>query len=415
MTDAISDIIFAAIVGDAAGYTLNGMKKNHIKAVFREIKGYTDPAPGLKHNMQRWRKPGLYSSISQNIIITAACVDKRSLNPDKFIQAFKNAPEIAETDYSIFREPGDTEKNFISLVRGDEIPQQRFDHPCARLLPASIPLLLIKDREDRSLNVIKYISLFTLNSLTQVCSLILLQLIDDLLNGSRGILHSAHLSAKKVKDDIESLQSNIFSLGYNPDYIMSAADALVMLFEELNSSGDPEAYEGIICRHASKNSGKDISRGSINLPDTILPMAVVLSDLFHEDENLFETAVMEGGAASSLASLALALAAASGDSKIPEVLIRDLANRKRISALISQIGNDRLRESILEDFFSSESGLTVKEIEEYNARNRHIPQKNDMKKKKSRKDIESELSKHVVESWTKVDKAKWKKERKRDN
>ncbi len=60
MKGEVSDIILAAITGDAAGYTLNGMKKNHIKAVFREISGYIDPAPGLKNNMQRWKKPGLY-------------------------------------------------------------------------------------------------------------------------------------------------------------------------------------------------------------------------------------------------------------------------------------------------------------------------------------------------------------------
>ena len=135
MNRTIADILFSAIIGDAAGYTLNGMKKNHIKAVFKEITGFTDPAPALKDNMQRWKKPGLYSSITQNILITAACTDKRGINLNEYIKAVKNSPEVSGVEFGIFRDPGEAEKNFIFNIKNGESSGQHFNTPCSRLLP----------------------------------------------------------------------------------------------------------------------------------------------------------------------------------------------------------------------------------------------------------------------------------------
>jgi hypothetical protein len=38
MKNSVKDIIYSAIIGDASGYTLGGMKSAHIKAVFKEVK-----------------------------------------------------------------------------------------------------------------------------------------------------------------------------------------------------------------------------------------------------------------------------------------------------------------------------------------------------------------------------------------
>ena len=49
----------------------------------------------------------------------------------------------------------------------------------------------------------------------------------------------------------------------------------------------------------------------------------------------------------------------------------------------------------------------MKEREELNARLRHVKTK--VKKPKDAGDRENRLNRHVVESWTKIDKAKWRK------
>jgi len=415
MNRTIADILFSSIIGDAAGYVFNGMKKNHIKAVFREITGYTDPAPALKGNMHKWKKPGLYSSISQNILLTAGCIDKRNINIDDFIKAVKNTPEIPENEYSFFRDPGEAEKSFIYRVKNEEYGVHHFTLACSRLLPAVLPLLLIKNEKDRLISTVKYISLFTGSSSTIACSLLFLQIVEDLIaEKNQKILITALNSTEKTRDKLVKTQKEIFDTGHNPDYIISESESLVDLFRKLSANKDNSLYEKIICAHADKKKTNSITRASVNLPDTILPMAVILSELCPEPERIFNISVNEGGASSSLTAIASAITTAYSGFQVPEDLIEKLVNKKKISALIDHIAEDKNRASIINEVYTTEPGLTIKELEEYKAKNKNIPVSKD-KKKKTRKEIESEISKHVVESWTKLDKAKWKKERKNRN
>lgn len=415
MNSTITDILFSAIIGDAAGYTLNGMKKNHIKAVFKEITGFTDPAPALKDNMQRWKKPGLYSSITQNILITAACTDKRGMNFNEYIKAVKNSPEVSGTEYGIFRDPGEAEKEFIYNIKNGINHGTQYHIPCSRLLPPVLSLLLIQNEKELLISAVKYISLFTKNSSTIACSIMLLQLIKYLITEKdQTILKTALLAAKKAKYELTLNQMKIFDSGLNPDYIISDTDLLLNLFTELNERDNPAEYERIICSFADKKNTNTITRGSVNLPGTILPMAVVLSDQCSDPERIFFIAALEGGSSSSLTALSAAISAAFHGIHIPENLMRDLANKKKLSAILDLIAGEKERSSIITEIYNSEPGLTIKELEEYRAKNKNIPVEK-ATKKKTRGEIESELSKHVVEKWTKVDKAKWKKERKNSN
>jgi len=415
MNRTVADIIFSAVIGDAAGYTFSGMKKNHIKAVFKEITGYIDPAPALKDNMQKWKKPGLYSSITQNMLITAGCIDKKTLNLDEYIKAIKNSPEVPGVESGIFRDAGEAERNFIFRVKNSENTTHHFNFPCSRLLPPVLSLLLIKNEKEHLISVVKYISLFTKNSSTIACSILLLQLIKDLINEKdHRILQTALNSAEKAKNEIYNNQDMIFESGYNPDYILSDSNSLLALFKELNDNKNQTQYEKIICAHADKKKTNSITRASVNLPETILPMAVVLSDLCPDPERIFNIAMQEGGSASSLTSLSAAITTAYHGVHIPEVFLNNLVNKKRISGIIDHIAEEKNRTFIITEIYTAEPGLTVKESEEHRAKNKNIPMAKE-RKKKTRSETESELSRHVVESWTKLDKAKWKKERKKEN
>jgi hypothetical protein len=347
-----------------------------------------------------------------------ACTDKRSFHDDEFIKAVKNSPDVSGVESGIFRDPGEAEKNFIFRVKNDENTSHHFTIPCSRLLTPVLSLLLVKNENEHVISAVKYIQLFTKSSSTIACSILLLQLIKDLIaeknDNNLKILHTALISAEKAKNDIISNQNRIFDSGLNPDYIITEADSLIELFKELANNKNNPDYEKIICMRADKKKTGTITRGSVNLPDTILPMAVILSDLCTVPENIFNIAVREGGASSSLTSISAAITAAFYGVHIPDVLTDTLVNKKRISAIIDQVAEDKNRASIITEIYATEPGLTAKEYEEYKAKNKNIPLTKE-KKKKSRGEIESELTKHVVESWTKLDKAKWKKERKKDN
>lgn len=413
MNRTIADIIFSSMIGDAAGYTFSGMKKNHIKAIFREINGYTDPSPALKDNMQKWKKPGLYSSISVNTLLTAANADKRNFNLEDYIKAVKNSPEVPGTENGIFRDAGDAEKNFIYRAKSGENPDHKYNNPCSRLLPPVLSLLLVKNEKEQTISAVKYISLFTRSSSTLACSLFLMQLIKDLIADKKtGILKTALISSEKIRDEIINNQKRIFDTGHNPDYIIDEAKSLLELFKELNSSNNSENYEKIICKHADKKKTDLITRASINLPETILPMAVMLSELCSDPGEIINIAIKEGGASSPLTALSASIITAHYEVQMPEIYTNNIINKKRISGIIDLIAEDKSRSSIITEIYSSEPGLTTKELEEYRAKNKNSPAPKE-KKRKTRNEIESELSKHVVESWTKLDKAKWKKERNR--
>jgi ADP-ribosylglycohydrolase len=412
MTTAIADILYSAIIGDAVGYTLNGMKKNHIKAIFRDFSTYINPEPGLKNNMYKWKKAGLYSSISQNIMIISACIDKKNFNVKNYINAFKKNPEIPGSDYGIFRDPGEAEKNFILTIKDSEIKINKFDRPCSRILPPIAAFLLIKNESDYIHSVLKYITLFTKNSSTLAYSLFYIYFLYNILE-KRGhsILETACNSAGITKNIIKNNQVVIFNSGINPDYILSEIMSIHVLFRKLKTISDIETCEKIICSEAEKKYNQRITRASINLPDTILPMSIVLSNSCPEPAGIFTMAVSEGGASSSLTSLSASITTAFQGKNIPEKLLHDLINKKKISMFIENIAGDKNRESIITDLYNSESGLTIKELEEFKAKTKNLNLAKHQKKKKPKIDVDSHLSRHIVESWTKLDKAKWKKER----
>jgi hypothetical protein len=124
---------------------------------------------------------------------------------------------------------------------------------------------------------------------------------------------------------------------------------------------------------------------------------------------VFHAASREGGSASALAAVSAALTTAFYGFDVPVNLLEDLVNKKKVTGMIELLSSKGPRDEITGILYDSEPGLTTKEMEEYRARNKKEPKK--QTPPKNRRDAESELTKHVVESWTKIDKAKWRKER----
>jgi len=412
MNNSINDIIFSAIIGDASGYTLNGMKSAHIKAVFKDMPGYLDPEPALKNSMEKWRKPGLYSSITQFMFIVSASIERNVFRTDRFIEAVKKAPELSESEFSFFREPGLAEQSFISSVRGDKKGQGiPFVFSCSRLLPVSIPLLMTENENVLLDSVLRLISLFKADAATAAHSYIFLKILKELsVTESRGSFFDCVAGAARDGFDfLEGNQHRIFDCGYNPDTLLEEIRIFIGLLDKIIAIKDIGKAEKIICETANMRLKSPVSRGSVNLPQTVFPFAVMLSNLTMPHNAVFHTASREGGAASPLASISAALTTAFYGLDIPESLKAGLANKKKVSGMIDALSLKNFRNEIIDILYESEPGLTSKEIEEYRARNKKEPKKQAPQKK--RRDIESEMTKHIVESWTKIDKAKWKKER----
>ncbi|MCL2026341.1 MAG: hypothetical protein FWG92_06010, partial [Leptospirales bacterium] len=92
--------------------------------------------------------------------------------------------------------------------------------------------------------------------------------------------------------------------------------------------------------------------------------------------------------------------------EFPAALIDGLVNRRRLLSIVEAIANGSASDRLIGEFMDSELSLTAKAFEEFKAKN-----KNKEPKKKA-KTGKVELP-HTVESWTKLDKAKWKKEKRK--
>ncbi len=412
MNNSIEDIIYSAIIGDACGYTLDGMKKAHIHAVFKGEQGFLDPEPALKSHMDRWRKPGLYSSVTQLMLLAAASVGKNAFRMDKFIDIVRNAPEHPGSEYSYFRNPGESEKYFISYVRAENknsiIPYSR---SCARILPVAIPLLMAGNEDTLLNDTLKLVSHFTSDTLTAAYTFFFLRILSVLSSAEGKGNYEEHVTGSVIASlhVVRDSQHRIFENGYNPDYMVREGEILYDLIGKLFELKDPDKIEKLICETANRRLKSPVARASVNIPETMLPFALSLVRLTHPRSAIYHSASREGGAASALASVSAALSASFFGQDIPAEYKEGLANKKKMAHIIELLHSESRRTEIADLLNESEPGLTSKEIEEYRARNKKEQKK--PVQPKSRKERESELTKHVVESWTKIDKAKWRKER----
>jgi ADP-ribosylglycohydrolase len=416
MTDEnIKNILIALAAGDVSGYIFEGMKKAHIKSVFRNNDPFPDPAPALKNNIHKWKKPGLYSSITQFMLLNGASIEKKSWNRDKFRQMVKNSPELPGLDYSYFRNPDAAARKFISLLKNPPAQAESpFTIPCSSLIPSSLPIIISgSDNENLIFSIISYSMLFTTDPGTAASAVAFCFLIKDLLKSEKqkGLHELSALSLTETVSFAQDRQDIIFRSGINPDYIIAKLIFIRDILAETVKHETISDCEDAICKEADKTSGNRITRASINMPEILFPFAVSTAARCSNPEDVFSTAAREGGSSSALSAIAGSIASAFYGDITPENILTGIVNRKKLLSLIELIHTEKGRNGIFEEMNRSEPPLTLKEEEEYNSKNRKNPGKKSGKKPKTRKDTEAEIAKHVVESWTKIDKAKWKKER----
>ena len=226
-------------------------------------------------------------------------------------------------------------------------------------------------------------------------------------------MDAAVSSAEEALGLIKGTPHHIFDLGCNPETLSRSVEQFRALLRELATPGGLARAEDIIIGAARPLFPGPVTRATINHPLLILPHAIACTASAASPENTLYDITMKGGIASVMASIAGALAGALyGVNTLPAELCSGIVNRHRIAGLVEQIAFSRSKKSVsLDEYVASELSLTSKEIEERKAKLKHLKEK--PKKKAPRGQREEALTRHVVESWTKIDKARWKKEKKK--
>jgi hypothetical protein len=415
MDETLKNILLGIITGDALGSAFEGLGPGHIRARFKEITGYVDPAPALKGKMEHWKKPGFYSSISQFAFMAAATLGKARWH-ESFCGHIASSPEVNGNQWGIFRYPDSVEKKFISGLKKPEpgmaIPAQpsvRVISSCASLSGGPGTVL------EHALGVISYVRLFTSDLSTAACAVSVSSLLRHLTDNrpsSVDYIGTCRENNSLLMDEINSNPRAIFNASLNPDVFTRELEELNEILSRLSGIRDKTEAEAMICSFLNRRLTTPIKRAAINIPAAIVPYALYLcSRQGQEPDGMFHTA-MEGGQAAALTAMTAALrACVYGAGVIPDALIQNLANRKKIISFIDSLGSGARSSAMIETFIHTEAPLTAKAQEELAAKLKHIKKK--QKDTISRADREAKLSQFVVESWTKIDKAKWKKERKK--
>jgi ADP-ribosylglycohydrolase len=416
MTGVEKKILLSTLVGDALGSGVDGFTRGHIHAHYRDLVGYIDPGPALKGRLEHWRKPGLYSSISQFMLILSMACARRGPCIEFFSRCVADSPEITGYGPGIFRHPDGVEKNFISRMKDGREKPEAPATPSVRIIPALIPLSfrynsLIEHISD----VTAYVRLFTRDMPTLASALLFSTLLRALVRGDSTAFDPVGKSLETstaLADAVESNSASIFSMAANPGALIQEIQNLVKILSEINAAGTLQTAEQIICSSINKKLKTPVTRATVNIPEALVPFSLAVCSYRRGDPSLLFHAAAEGGSAAALAALCGAITACSRESSMPENLVANLVNRRKILSLVDTLHENTAAAGLVDDFMKSEASLTVKEQEELRARLKH-GRNRPGKKQPTRSEKEKKLACHVVESCTKLYKAKCNKDKKR--
>lgn len=416
----IKGMLLGAIAGDAIGTPFNGLSKTHIHAVYKSINNYTDATPALKGKLQDWKKAALYSSSSQlMLLLLIFTIKNKRMNVYDFARFVRKIPEAGENEYGIFRHPGSTERHFMQTVK-EEIEsseEKKYYIASARSSVIIIPFSVLNSEINDNLiiDMLSFSFMFNKDVHSAAGALLFVMFLKRIIIeknfDSAKLLNKAIEVSNFLLEKTEVFTNRISEIGIMHNHLESCIKDYLNIFFLIKDAKEISEAEKIIVNYVNTKIKTPVTRATIDHPLAIIPFAVFFTacHIGQPSEMLFRAAEI-GGTASILCALTGALTGAMlGTGWLQGNLLDNLVNKKRIINIVDSAINAKITDALVDDFIRCEASLTVKEIQEKNAKLKHVKIKPKKTKKKSRKDIERELSAHVVESWTKLDKAKWRK------
>ncbi len=418
----IENYLTGLIIGDALGTPLNSLSKGNIKANFKIINSYVDVWPAIKANPFKWRKPALYSAITQFSLITAFASSARRFNKKNLIELITLAPEIPNYDYRVFRH---ADHNFCNLILhlNDNLQNYEKNHFSAHILPIIGTFILANPEPEKIslINIFDFCLVFTDNLWNISIALIYSQIIQDIYKNKSKPQNFGQYALEiiiKLQSEIEKIFPEIFKKRISPDEITKILKHTKQLFIELKDKKDFSAANELLINFFNTHFKMHITRATIDHPLAVFALSALYIKHYSlaPEEIIFNTA-RNGGATQAICSTIISLATYLFGKEILNIsLLNSLINKKQIFALSNLICNKKISQKNIIQFLQNEAALTKKEREEYNSKTKKLLKKGkiNLKRKKNSTDKTNSLNKHVVESWTKLDKAKWKKEKERN-
>ena len=419
MEEALKKVLISAVIGDALGRPCEGLTKGHLKEHGNLSDDFIDPHPLLKGKMERWTMPGLYSSQAQLMFITAFSSLKAFFDPDVFFGLSLMGIEKGPGEYGIFRNPPFFVRSFLKRLSDQEQIKTGNRINSAGFLPVLFPVALYaRSRKKLMLDVISFASIVQADHSLTAAALSLSCFLHGLLCGERPadgeVMSAAVQNNSIVCSEMDGIAPEIFKMGMNPASLTDQLLRLGRILESLSGCTDLDRGEKIICDKVNESLKTPVTRATVDHPFTIYPFVQLMVGSGQcQPDGLLHFCARLGGSSSTLTSIAGIISAALFDENpYPPSLKNGLVNRKLIFSLAESLSRGAVAVNLADEFITAEAGLTKTEIDQRNAKLKHTRSRS-TKTSDSYADRHERLSKHVVESWTKIDKARWKKERKK--
>lgn len=413
MSNLLAEVLKSAVAGDAAGYPFEGMKKGHIDLHFKTGEEFPDTTRALKGNLDKWKKPGLYSSISQFLILFHLFREKNHINHDSLKRYLGKIPEITGSESLFFRNTDTAERQFIDTSIAGNSEGYR-DYQSIRILPFVTAVSGLQCSEkSRFSETIDLVKLFTMDISTTASAILFYCLISGLLESrftEGDFMDIINSNFSYALDQVGENQSLLFERGYNPDYISKEITAITESLTKSVNETSLNSSEKVIVNDENTRKSTNYTRATVNSPSLVLLYSILINHYDKGSERLIFNTSRLGGSTAVLTALTAMISQAYYRQDINSDYIGKIINRKQILKIIEVIADDGQLDKFHQIFMEAETSLTQKEIEEYTSKNKRTKTQ---KPKKPKKVKESDISRHVVESWTKIDKAKWKKEKRK--
>lgn len=397
---------------DACTRPFSGMSAGHVRSHFNSMDVYFNSEEANKDHPERWKKPGLYGWIFQTSLLSVYAGKNRLLKKHEIEDAVEESLGTIEQRMDSIRD-GDP------LVHEFLVPQKETD--AVNLRPGCSPVFLsvlfslaCAPKKSSFEQVLSFLIRFTRNSDTAACALWWDALVRSLEYSSASLFENAGNELASLIKKMDILQPLCFNAGIHPDALEESFGHLQTIAGMYLDDQSTAAEKHI--KYVDSLFKSPITRSTIDHP-LLLPFhALRLAESHRQGSaHLLESAVKEGGEVQLASALACTL--------MPEdtafdddfaFLAEDLVNKKRLSAFIPRLLN-RASMQELAEFFDAERKLSAKEDEERSAILKHAKKKQPKRQiPKDRASREEQLSRHVVESWTKKDRARYKREQRRN-
>jgi len=399
------------ILLDALSSPFQGMGRGHIASHFKIIEGFTDTKEALKDHPEKWRKSGLYTAYSQILFLLACCARKSGLSISDLHDIFEQGSLSPEEWKGIFRYPDRITAAFVERIIRPELPSEGVGGTAAVIYSVLLSLLASK-KESSSVEMARRVLLFTTDPCSIVGSIIFEKLVRMSLNRVPNRFASEFTAVcQRCESAFDELLPWVFENGIDPLLVEKSLSYYKKMALILESG---EASESSIVSLAGSVTKNSITRATVDMPLAMISFSIYCVDKDRLNGSFFESMLRYGGNVQQLILLTGMLIA---DTTILKEefgnLTDDLVNKTKITAGIKEVASGRFTDKQFWEFFASERKLSQKCVEELKSICKHgkKSKKPTKPKKTQRMSIEEKLSQHVVSSWTKMDKARYKKEK----